>query len=298
MDVSGDEAPVLLAGLFPHERELVRQLWLPPIALEVVRRWSMESVVSPRFRPNDSRSPDFTSSRVHGAFSQGDSGACLEVQAHDAGVLHEIAERALAEGVPSVVFEGDFFTGEAPFFAFTERAPDEATKTLWFDPLRALVDDAAIDALLLRRFGAARRLTLDELVRYRASTHSGAFVAFVEWMNDGRRLARPLWRLFSLTGVPDAPLTLVERISWTLALLLLAPIAIGFPFFFGSVTSAPLRLEALAMPGVVSLVLVSWLALIPFRWPSGERISRRVRLAWFVWLPLLVGPLVAFVRSR
>ncbi|MGV3624663.1 MAG: hypothetical protein ACO1OB_27840 [Archangium sp.] len=262
-------------GRLDSERDVVRELWFRPVALDVFLRWISGCSSLARLRPRDPTSADFSPTELRGTLGRRGKAWVLSLFGHDAGLLHEIAERALAEGIASVVVDGEAFIGEAPFFVFTARAPGQVTRPLWFDPLRGHTRDAeAIDALLTRW-----DLSLAAMIRSRHVSAMEELQGWVKFAGAGRVLVPPEWR-----PVDEPPPR--WSISAVLPLVALSLVSIAFSTLFAAAADG---LEA--APMLFSVLLVSWFAFLPLRLPFAFRV------AWFVGLPLVCSVAVMFWRS-
>lgn len=283
MTSADSEDIVLRFGRLDSERDVVRELWFRPVALDVFVRWLDRCAALQRLRPNDVTSPDFCASVLRAALGSSGDFWVLTLSAHDAGLLHEIAEHALLDGVASLTVDGEAFTGEAPFFVFTERVPGQPNRVLAFDPLRGeSSDEAAIDALLAERM--AGDVTLAQMIRSRPSVSRFDLLGWVNWVDDGRVLPSAQWRR---VGASEP-----SPISAVVSLVVLAPIALVVPSFVASLS------DTVGAAVMLSVFLVSGLMLVPLKWPSGHAVSLRVRALWFVVVPGLWAAVMHFARLR
>lgn len=254
------------------ERDAVRELWFRPVALEVFLGWL------------DGLEHLLRHGRDRASLQAADTHHLFTHDGWDEGLMHAVAERALADGVESLVIDGASFSGETPFFAFTERCPGRVTRTLQFDPLRGLVDDTeAIDAVLAKYAGRAQSLAT--MIRWGTDSRRHPLLGHITWDAN----SKPRWSPLE----PRRSQAPSISFSAAVTLLCLAPVPLAVPFFFASFADG---FEL--WPAVFSLGLVVWLALLPLRWPSGSAISWRARLLWFGLLPLLWSWVLMTVRSR
>jgi hypothetical protein len=193
--------------------------------------------------------------------------------------LHAIALRAEANAVASLTIDGADFTGDTPFYAFTERR-DGRHHTSWFDPLRGQSEpEPQLAALLSRYLGNAidfedfilgdsrQRLTQGQLLGTLVAREHGALIT--------PGLLRP-W----VPWTPPPPSGL-ER----LLILMFAAVPVGLTWFTRSFSERPTTLELAMRPAGLAALLSGVLALFPFVSPGGRVIPWPLRVAWFVGSP-------------
>ena len=229
-------------------------------------------------------------------------GAQMTVNSFDGWFLHDVAKRAT---VPVMVLDGQRFTGEAPFLAFTDYTPGQVPQTRWFDPLRP-TGAPVPRAWLTRAFGYSGdvngfALEADEVTSVDES------LRLELWREAGRLEEIPVWIRVEdeLEPVPASERVAALKAEWrdprgepeverrpdsvgpTLALAFLGAVSLLSPtlwFALGEVRT----LEGSALSAAGALVVGGWLAAIPLKWPHGARIGLRWRLAWCLGVPMLV----------
>jgi hypothetical protein len=205
--------------------------------------------------------------------------------------LHAVALCAAQEGVASLTIDGSAFSGETPFYAFTERRAGLET-TSWFDPLRGLTAPEPKLSALLSRF-EGRVVDFEDFVLEQGTFAEGYDRAgTIRARRDGNLLSPP--RLDPFVPWTPAPPGPFERVC--LALAALIPIALTQLVF--RLSGRPATLEQ-ALPMVSLAVMVSFpLMLFEFPTPGGRVIPWPIRVLWFAGSPFAVMWLDITLRGR
>ncbi|MDX2015178.1 MAG: hypothetical protein SFW67_33605 [Myxococcaceae bacterium] len=142
-----ESAPDVL--LYPFERHQLGAAWFfGDVSADDLRRWVAECFPG-RLAGLQHRRPDdanFTNSEVVFSLIRHRAGIGLSTGANDGGFLHEVAQRALAEGRPSLLLDLHEFYTTAPFACLTRYAPGAPMEQEWLDPQRGLAAGARADA--------------------------------------------------------------------------------------------------------------------------------------------------------
>lgn len=299
-------------GLFGMEWFPWQKLSLPGATVDRVRRWLGEAFPGPLAALHHGSRDDvhFTSPQLEGAVRPFEGRLQVSTDHFDGGFLHAVALRAAHDGQACLVAEGDVFYGRTPFVALTEYRPGEAPRTEWFDPLRGLHPDLPrVQAWLETYLGETTHFTdwvLDphaepyaESLAWFQLMKRGEVLPSLRWV-DREREPRPA-PVPNVEVVPslEEPVPLVEAAasaaSSVVSLAVLSLVSLSICVLGSSLAAPRSVLDALVVCGACS-VLVGWSALVPLKWPSGQLIAWRWRVAWFGSLPTLV-PLALYASG-
>jgi hypothetical protein len=240
----------------------IRQLWVPRASLELLHTWLAD--VTP------ARSLDVS-------VFLSDFGAVL-LGPPDEGWLHAIALRAVTDGFSSLTIDGASLCGVTPFYAFTERRPGAAQRTLWFDPLRGVSDsEADMERLLERYRGAVTDFETFILEGYRPDGLIGSFTV----RDEGLVEFEP-WKPYE----PPPP-SVFERG----ALFLVALLPMALTWVMHENLERPQTLGAALSPASLICMISALLVLFELQTPGGRVIPWPLRLVWFMGTPLAFSSL-------
>lgn len=303
-------------GLFGAEWSPWQELWLPGATVAQARAWVEAAFPGPLVALHHGRRGDvhFSGDEVAGTVVASEGRLRLSTYPHDGGFLHAVAQRAAEAGVAGLVLDQDAFYGTAPFVALTEYRPGEAPRTEWFDPLRGLAPDAERVRAFLETYLDERRPFLDWVLDGERDafglaagsfvlTRKGEVLPAVRWVtvpDEPRPVPTPRVQVVrSVEALRERPVgpaePAVTATSATAALLGLTLASLAVSVLGASLMGPQTWPDALVVTGVCA-VLVGWMALLPLRWPSGQRVPWGWRLGWFGALPVLV-PLAMFLSG-
>lgn len=248
----------------------IRQLWVPGASVEALLRWMNDATPGYLVRV----SPDSFSARL----TLNEFGACLSTPA-DEGWLHELAARAAEDGVASLTIDGVSLSAAAPFYAFTERRPGVAQRTLWFDPLRGVSDSEVEMGRVLSRY-RGHRVDFEHFIfeRERVDGFDGSFVV----PSDGGPVEFRPWN-----APGPAALTVVDVVAF----LLIAPLPMVITWILLANVERPPTLGAAMAPASLGMMLAVPLLLFPGSTPGGREIPLPLRMLWFLGSPAAFGAL-------
>lgn len=213
----------------------------------------------------------------------------LLVVQHDDGLVHLVAQLAVADGFSCLTIDADAFSSRTAFAFLVEHVPSSGVKSAWFDPIRGLDDSQQVTEWLGKYVHPGLTCRDWALEQYRLPPHL-AVSPFSLWDSKRKRWA-PQWPESRAAEASASSSNITHTLTFV-GLLVLG-------LMMGSVFTAMGQPRGLADAlGVIpyNLLLAGWLCFVPVRWPNGRPVSFALRLLYFVGVPV-VGPFVSLVFS-